>query len=72
MDHCSSLTNIIANPPDWKNVSEDKFMETYGNAAWAQYNLPTEELNVLNGVKDLDSEGPVYQHDNVKLEQMTN
>ena len=73
VEHCSLLINIIANPPDWKDMSEEKFMETYGNAVWAQYNLLTkEELNVLNGVEDLDPEGPVYQDDNVESEWMTN
>ena len=39
----------------------------------SRHSIPTEEeLNVLNGVEDLDPEGPVYQHDNVKSKQKTN
>jgi hypothetical protein len=75
-EHCGPLTDMIANPPDWKNMSEAEFMETYGNAVQANYNLPTqEELDVLNGVENnLDQEdlldpdlihlhdGPIHLH----------
>jgi len=69
-EHCGSLTDMIANPPDWKNMPEAEFMETYGNAVQAKYNLPTEEeLDVLNGVEENlypenDPEGLIYPNDN--------
>jgi hypothetical protein len=51
-EHCGSLTDMGASPPDWKNMPEAEFMTRYGNAVQAKYSLPTEEeLNVLNGVE---------------------
>ena len=47
--------------PDWKTMPEAEFMERYGNAVRAKYNLPTkEELNLLhdNEVDNEEQEEP--------------
>ncbi len=60
---CGSLTDMTAHPPDWKNMPEPMFMDTYGNAVRAQYKLPTEEeLNALNGVEGDQDQDPDYNH----------
>ena len=65
VEHCGLLTEMGASPPDWKNMPEAEFMEKYGNAVQAQYNLPTEEeLTALNRVK-ADLEGLIYENDYV-------
>lgn len=38
-EHCQTWEDCAR----WKNLSEDEFMASYGNAVLAQYNLPTEE-----------------------------
>jgi hypothetical protein len=45
-------------PPDWKTMSEASFMEKYGAAVLAKYNLPTEEeLTALyDGQEDTDNQ----------------
>jgi hypothetical protein len=44
-------------PPDWKNMSEDDFMEKYGNAVRAKYKLPTEEeLRILRNEEEPTSD----------------
>jgi hypothetical protein len=50
--------------PDWKTMPEDEFMERYGNAVRAKYNLPTEEeLNLLhdNEVDNEEQEEPAEE-----------
>ena len=55
-EHCQNLPPC----PEWKTMSETRFMEKYGNAVLARYNVPTEEeLMVLN------DEGPLETDDQV-------
>jgi hypothetical protein len=62
---CGPLTDMVARPPDWKNMPEPMFMDTYGNAVRAQYNLPTEEeLNILNGIDRDEDPDHMYQDGN--------
>ncbi|KAJ3979403.1 hypothetical protein F5890DRAFT_1421395, partial [Lentinula detonsa] len=51
-EHCESTSIDI-----WKNMSEAKFMETYGNEVLAQYKVPTkEEIEQLDEYEDEDGE----------------
>ena len=63
-------------PPDWKTMSEASFMEKYGHAVLAKYNLPTEEeLTVLyDGQEDNDNQvtpraSPSLQEFEAQMEQ---
>lgn len=43
-EHCQTWEQCIG----WKNLPEDDFMETYGNAVLGEYNMPTvEEIEQL-------------------------
>lgn len=67
--HCQTWEQCLA----WKDLSDEVFMEKYGNAVLEQYHLPTDEeiarLEEFDGDDEEEEEGEgddndVYGYDN--------